>query len=232
MSNNNREPLRDRNGLTEEEFLAAYHPGHYPHPSVTADILIFALGGEVKLLMIRRGGHPCLGMWALPGGFVNPDENTDSAASRELYEETSLTNVALNQLAVFSDPGRDKRCWIITCAYTALVGAGELKPQAADDADDTAWFDVTVERTGKKAASENGFENTVEDAVLTLKGAGETLSASLCISECALAYGVKRHIDIVSCDGIAFDHAKIIMTALCDERRRDAIGLWKAGAEL
>jgi len=227
MADKTKRPLTDRNGLTEEEFLAAYHPGDYPHPSVTADILIFALGGGApRLLMIRRGGHPCLGMWAMPGGFVNPDENTDSAAARELFEETSLRDVALSQLALFSDPGRDKRCWVMTCAYTALVGADELSPIAADDADDTAWFDVSLERTiDSDRSREKGVSADI--VTLTLKGAGETLSARLSVIEKTLEYGVTREIKLLYCDGIAFDHANEIMTAICDERRRDYIGLWK-----
>lgn len=57
--------LRDKNGLTEAEFLAAYRPGDYPRPSVTVDILLLLKPktGLPKLLMVRRGSHPCLGMW-------------------------------------------------------------------------------------------------------------------------------------------------------------------------
>ena len=65
--------LRNRDGQTLEEFLAAYHPKDYPHPSVTVDLVVVSLEGRrPELLMVRRGNHPCLDCWALPGGFVLP----------------------------------------------------------------------------------------------------------------------------------------------------------------
>ncbi len=80
-------PLRNQAGQTLEEFLAAYRPKDYPHPSVTVDLLVFSLEKEQpELLMIRRGNHPCLGCWALPGGFVEPQEFVEAAAARELKE--------------------------------------------------------------------------------------------------------------------------------------------------
>ena len=86
--------LRDKNGLTEQEFLASYHAGDFPRPSVTADIMIFSRDERgLKVLLVRRGGHPCLGQWALPGGFVEPNETIGHAAARELEEETGLTGL-------------------------------------------------------------------------------------------------------------------------------------------
>lgn len=74
---------RDKNGLTEREFLASYRQKDYPRPSVTVDIAVFQRGqGGLRALLIRRGGHPYLGCWALPGGFVNPDEEAHAAAAR------------------------------------------------------------------------------------------------------------------------------------------------------
>ena len=67
--------LRDKNGLTEEEYLKTYKPGDWPRPSVTADIAVFRETERgMELLLIRRGGHPYLGRWALPGGFSEPGE--------------------------------------------------------------------------------------------------------------------------------------------------------------
>ena len=81
--------LRDRNGLTEEEFLKSYNPGHYARPSVAADMAIFTVTDQeesnyrklpeknLSILLIQRGGHPYLGCWALPGGFVRPEKKPD-----------------------------------------------------------------------------------------------------------------------------------------------------------
>ena len=82
------EPV-DKNGLTESEFLAAYKPGDYPRPSATADLALLRRGGS-EILLIKRGNHPFIGKWALPGGFVNPDETVEAAAARELFEETAF----------------------------------------------------------------------------------------------------------------------------------------------
>ena len=83
---------RDQNGMTETEFLRQYDPDRYEKPAVTVDMLIFTVNPErdysLELLMIERGGHPYLGTWALPGGFVEMNESLEEAAARELKEET------------------------------------------------------------------------------------------------------------------------------------------------
>ena len=67
--------IRDKNGLTEEEFLEKYKEKNYPRPYLTADIVVIGLKGEQKkLLLIQRGGHPFINMWALPGGFSRQTE--------------------------------------------------------------------------------------------------------------------------------------------------------------
>ena len=84
--------LRDKHGLTEQEFLKNYRADKYPRPSMTADIVLLSPAKEgVEALLIRRGGHPFLGCWALPGGFVGPKESVDAAAARELEEETHVS---------------------------------------------------------------------------------------------------------------------------------------------
>lgn len=142
-------PLRDKNGQTEEEFLASYRADRFERPSVTVDIVLIA--GE-RLLLIRRGGHPFLGKLAFPGGFVDPGETVQQAALRELREETHAQDVALKQLPVFSDPHRDPRTRIITVPFLAFpTGSPEelIKTVSADDdaADAAFWtFSVREER--------------------------------------------------------------------------------------
>lgn len=135
--------LRDQNGMTEAEFLAAYTDKHYPAPYLTADVVLLSEGTEV--LMIRRKGHPYMGCWALPGGFVNPDENAAQGALRELMEETNVMGYTLDdiyEIGLFSDPGRDPRGWIVSDAFLVPVKRGDIHFKAGDDAADAAWIPV------------------------------------------------------------------------------------------
>ncbi len=152
---------KDKNGLTEKEFLAAYDPDKYPKPSLTSDIAIFAReGAAFRLLLIRRGGHPYLGCLALPGGFANAGETTRETAARELREETGVSGVELKLLGVYSAPGRDPRGWVVSAAYYAVADASSVRAQAGDDAADAVWFDVSY--------------STASDTV-TLRGGEETI---------------------------------------------------------
>lgn len=136
--------MKSDEGMTEEEYLAQYKPGDYPRPSVTVDILIFAMNRNqhLELLLIKRGGHPCKGRWAIPGGFVDMEESLEEAAARELKEETSLEDIYLEQLYTFGDVGRDARSRVISVAYIALASAGLLEFSAGDDAVDACLFEV------------------------------------------------------------------------------------------
>ncbi|CAK0786355.1 hypothetical protein CVIRNUC_009568 [Coccomyxa viridis] len=125
------------------------HCYKYPRPSVTVDAAIIAKAGNGKpaqVLLIQRKKPPCEGQWALPGGFVDENEPLDHAAARELKEETSLdakqSGVVLEQIGAFGDPGRDPRGWCVSVAYAALVPPG-MGVQAADDAAEAEWFDVS-----------------------------------------------------------------------------------------
>ncbi len=133
------EELRDKNGLTEKEFLAAYDASKFERPSVTVDIIIIE---NDKVLLIKRGGHPCLGKLAFPGGFLEMTEDVYTAAARELLEETCLRVRSLRQLPVASKPDRDPRTRIITVPFLASVeDASALK--ASDDAMAAAWYDLS-----------------------------------------------------------------------------------------
>lgn len=116
----------------------------YPRPAVSADCVIFGFDdGELKVLLIERKNDPYMGRWAFPGGFLNMDEDTDSCARRELFEETGIKNVFIEQLYTFSDVDRDPRGRVITVAYYALVKLGDYKLHAGDDAKSAKWFAIS-----------------------------------------------------------------------------------------
>jgi len=113
----------------------------YPHPAVTTDIVIFTLQHkDLKVLLIQRANDPFKMHWSLPGGFVDIDEDLETAALRELEEETGVTGVYLEQLYTFGAPTRDPRERVISVAYYALVPVDRITIHAASDARNVGWF--------------------------------------------------------------------------------------------
>jgi 8-oxo-dGTP diphosphatase len=121
----------------------------YPRPSVTVDVVIVTLEPNPRVLLIRRKKDPFAGAWAIPGGFVDADEPLAAAAERELQEETGVTDVALEQLAAFGDPGRDPRGWTVSVVFLARVPA-DTEATAADDAAEVGWH--RLDKLPKKLA--------------------------------------------------------------------------------
>ncbi len=135
--------IRDSRGLTEAEAIERYRAKNYPKPALTADIAVFAKsGGGLKLLLIRRGVHPYLGCWALPGGFADQGETIEQTAARELEEETGIRGLRLRLVGIYSAPGRDPRGWTVSAAYTTVLSEGIITATAGDDAADARWIDV------------------------------------------------------------------------------------------
>ncbi len=120
-----------------------YDVSKYERPSVTVDVVMMSLRQrDLQVLLVKRRSWPYEGMWAVPGGFVNMDESLETAAKRELQEETGLQDVYLEQLYTFGDPGRDPRTRVITVVYFALLDSERLQVRAASDAADVGWFSV------------------------------------------------------------------------------------------
>ncbi|TYQ16703.1 UNVERIFIED_CONTAM: ADP-ribose pyrophosphatase YjhB (NUDIX family) [Acetivibrio alkalicellulosi] len=224
----------NKQGLNEEQFLAAYDASKYDRPSVTVDMLIFTVTNEEKknyrklpekvlrLLMIKRGDHPCIGQWALPGGFVEIDESLDEAALRELKEETNIDNIYMEQLYSWGDVDRDLRTRIISTSYMSLVDSSSLDVKASDDADDAKWFTVSCKLYQEhKTVTEKGyiFERLYK---LSLSNQEDEISAVVKIVKSVEGKITKIQREIIESNGIAFDHAKIIQYAI--ERLRNKIG--------
>jgi 8-oxo-dGTP diphosphatase len=125
----------------------------YPRPALTADIIVTRCQRRTRIpgkplpmlvyeaLLIRRGGEPFQGKWALPGGYVNEGETVRQAASRELREETGLL-VNPGDLAfvgLYDEPGRDPRGWVVSGAFHVHM-APEQQAWPADDAVEATWW--------------------------------------------------------------------------------------------
>ncbi len=223
------EERRNERGETLAEFLAAYDPAKYERPSVTVDMAVLTTEGEA--LLIRRRDHPNIGMWALPGGFLNMDESLYAAAARELEEETSVIGAPLLPLGMYGEPTRDPRTRIITCAFCAVIGRDSLRFAAGDDAADAALFtvqcraagEVCVERQqlrGTKvalpcAACGTPKEGPAKGFELRLTGRGEAEGVRLG-ARCALCDGGQSALlgPIEGLGEIAGDHALILFDAL------------------
>ena len=200
---------------SEKEFLAGYKLSDYERPSVTADVAAFMISSEdrtdyrrnaenkLRLLLIRRGGHPFKGVWALPGGFLQKGETVEQCALREIKEETNVLPVSLMPVGVFSAPDRDPRGWIISNAYASVISEESVKQVGMDDASDAQWFSVSFDR------SEEG------DYRLTLTYGDTRLNAVLAEERSRFGHTEFRIIDSGS---LAFDHAAIIAAALTSLR--------------
>ena len=197
----NRERV-NKDGKNLDEFLAEYDSDAWKKPSVTSDIVLFSVSEEKPVvLLVKRGNHPYIGDWALPGGFLNENESCEDAAKRELKEETGLEKEELEQLVTVSTPNRDPRGWTVTNCFFAVT---ELPENAvgADDADEADWFFIDC------AKKEDVYE-------LVLKNkSGTALNAVMNVKRTKRGVMDINATTIESSDGLAFDHAKIILYAI------------------
>lgn len=109
---------------------------------VCADCIIIAPEGiKKKILLIKRGNDPFKGKWALPGGFVEMEEDLEDSARRELAEETGIALQSLKQFAAYGKPGRDPRGRNISVVYYH-ISENPLHATAGDDAAESCWFEL------------------------------------------------------------------------------------------
>lgn len=115
----------------------------YPRPAVTVDIIVTkSLKDSTQILLIERKNEPYKNQWALPGGFVDIDEEIEDAAYRELTEETSISDIKLHQFRTFGKPGRDPRGRTISIIYFGELTNENQKIEAGDDAKNLKWFSI------------------------------------------------------------------------------------------
>ena len=114
-----------------------------PRPCVSCEVAAFDTSGEVpEVLLVKRRYEPFQGMWAMPGGFLEVDEELESCAQRELYEETGVDVDESNllQICAVGKIDRDPRDRIIAVVYTIVIEKFEHTLCAGDDAVEAAWF--------------------------------------------------------------------------------------------
>lgn len=206
-------------GKEEAEALKNYDPTKYQNPGVAADTALFAVDGDkLKLLLIKRGGYPYKDCWALPGGFVDINEDISDAAKRELLEETSIRVEYLERAAVWGKPDRDPRARVITVSYIALIDFESTKPIAGDDASQVDWFSIT-----------DYIKNVADSSTqisYTLDGP-QKFSAIVCFPNERI-----QEITAIKSGGLAFDHAESIATSIeLLKKRVDVIALRSLGKE-
>lgn len=217
------------------QFLASYDINQYDRPSIAADVAVFSIGRKIseeldyrrlpaktlRLLLIRRAEQPYQGEWALPGGFMQQGETIQETARRELKEETGTDKAYLTLCNVFSDIGRDPRGWILSQSFIAVLNEEDLANsdlEASGDAGEAGWFDISVQKTAEHKKEQHNTVTCDKEYALTLERSLPSDNTRLCAV-------VREHIEyrdyheimtyeIVESEGIAFDHARIITSAL------------------
>lgn len=107
---------------------------------VTVDVLVINnLTNEI--LLIKRLNEPFKDCWALPGGFVDENEDLEQAARRELFEETNIETGVMTQIGAFGKPYRDPRGHMISVAYKTDLKTNQII-KAKDDAKEFKWFKI------------------------------------------------------------------------------------------
>jgi 8-oxo-dGTP diphosphatase len=174
---------------TSDQHPDNYDASRYKPAFTTADLAIFTIrDGALSILLVLRADEPYKDHWALPGGFldVDEDEDVEETAWRELTEETGLTRETghLEQLKTYTRKGRDPRARITSVAHVALA-PNLPDPKAGSDAREARWWPI-------------------EDVFLML---GPTGSGKMRRIYDALENGEPGL-------PLAFDHAEIILDAL------------------
>lgn len=216
----------DRNGLTEQQYIDAYDIKTFDQPSVTVDIVLLTVSEHepdsyrklpkksLQVLLIKRKEHPFIGKWALPGGFVRIDETIESAAYRELEEETNVEGIYLEQLYTYGDVKRDPRGRIISTAYMSLVNSDDIVAKAGTDAEEAKWFEVKYDIVKEdRIKTSSGFEeNTYYTIHFTAED--ECIETQVVVSRIYDGKKIAYRRQIREKGLLAFDHCLIVQQAI------------------
>ncbi len=203
---------------SEKEFLENYDVTKFDRLSMTSDILLVSVSNQdsinyrktskkmISILLVKRKDFPFKEKWCLPGGFLNPkNETLDECAKNVLKRETNLSNIYLEQLYTFDDIKRDPRTRVVSTSYVALVDKNKLTNKLNKNA---SWFDITeIEE----------IDNIVK---VTLYNGKEIIKFS--IKKRLLEKTTDQYsFSVIENNCIAFDHPKIILAGI--ERIRNKI---------
>jgi 8-oxo-dGTP diphosphatase len=133
-------------------------PAGHQRPLLTVDVVIFSVRDEVlQLLLVHRPstpGEPYPGRWALPGGFVDMQQDASllACARRKLLDKTGVLTPYLEQLGSWGDARRDPRGWCATCAYFALIPWPQAGGDGAASLSAPGWTSPGAPAAGPPAA--------------------------------------------------------------------------------
>ncbi len=192
---------------SDEEFMKNYDSNAYEKMSITTDISLFSIsdiatnnyrkkkGKSFSILLVQRESAPFMHKFCIPGGFLSLDEKLLDSAKRVLFTEANIEEVYLNQFHTFSDIERDVRGRVLSVGFIGLIDKdkilSKLKPQAS-------FFDLKIREEENESIVE--FKNEVHSFICRVKKQ---------IDE----FGIVSFEEIEN-EYIAFDHLKIIVTAL------------------
>ena len=194
----------------EEEFLRNYDPSIYDKLSMTADILIISVSSKdsnnyrktdkkmMSVLLVKRDDYPYKDKWCLPGGFLNPKEETlEECARRVLKRETNLSNIYLEQLYTFDRLDRDPRLRVVSTSFVALID----KEKLTDKVKNASWFNII------KHEEKNNIVN------ITLSNDKEIIEFSI---RKELREKSTDRYDFITIDNqsLAFDHDLVILSGI------------------
>lgn len=203
---------------SEDEFLKDYDISKFDQLSMTADILLISVSDHetsnyrktnkktMSILLVKRNEYPYKDKWCLPGGFLNPkNETLEECAMRVLKQETNLENIYLEQLYTFDDPKRDPRTRVVSTSYMALIDKNKLTQMINKNA---SWFDVVL------------LEDNEKEVTITLANGVDTIHVNV---KKELREKTTGRYTVASLDNkdLAFDHDLVIVTGL--ERLRNKL---------
>lgn len=195
---------------TEKDFLKAYDSSVFDKLSMTSDILLISVSDKkvdnyrkndkkvMSILLVKRDDYPFKDKWCLPGGFLNPNNETlEECAKRILKKETNLSDVYLEQLYTFDAVDRDPRMRIVSTSFVALVDKNRL----GKISDNAAWFDIIL------------YEDKNDTVDITLDNGNTQISFKI-KKELKEKTTDRYSFKVVKNESLAFDHPLVILSGL------------------